>query len=226
MKLPILKRLLAAGAALCAFALPASAGTYHITGGTTMIWLDQDAVNDAGLSGPYVGGSLNTGVLTFDVSSSTFGFDSTDYTVWGSLNHSGSATFTDAWGSHTVGNLMIGYDAARGVGGLSGLYVADTLGDYGILFDIAEFDIAWWHNNMIWTTPTSLYLAPEIATYVSGNWDGRVVGAISFAGTVRAGNGNGGGASPVPDEAGFAVTAMMAGVLLVAGRYRRRQQAA
>src|SRR5690606_26100958 len=104
---------------------------------------------------------------------------------------------------------------------LSGLYLVDTYGGLGTLFDLGVFDLPLVNGSSVLAGPTVLYIAPELGAalleneFTTEDPTGVAVGSALFAGTVRVSN-------AVPDAASYGITGLALFGFACAARLRRR----
>lgn len=223
----IYRRLLLLAAA-CGFAVSAHAQIHHVADGTTSLAFDSELIeattglvltSTADTVPPY-SGAYDVGLA---LTAATDFWFSSDFTMaGGSLEHWGSLTFNDGVDDFIVGNLSIRYDPTRMSALYSGLYVVDTLGGYGELFEVGHFADPLISGSSVLVGPAALYISSELgATLLANGFSqtdltGLEIGTAVFDGTIGA----------VPDEGGLGITALAAAGLLAAARVRRRFAAA
>jgi len=91
--------------------------------------------------------------------------------IGGSISHIGSLTFqiVNTSDTVTVGNLDIGFDAARAGGNNSGFFVSDTISGLGILFDVGAPDQGTFiASDQAFFAWADLFVSPEFASFLQG----------------------------------------------------------
>jgi MYXO-CTERM domain-containing protein len=216
------------GLATSGWVFSLQADPYVVTGGTTSVALDTDLVASvAGLTLVDVNNTVAPYSMDYDVGfaatgATNFTFASDLSLIAGSIEHLGTLTFSDVDSVlHTVGNFSLRHDPARESALLSGLYLVDTYGGLGTVFDLGVFSAPWVSGSAMTAGPATLYISPELGSvlleneFTTSNPAGVAVGSAFFSGMVRS-------VASVPDAASTGVTGLAVLALAMAARFRRR----
>jgi hypothetical protein len=227
MKLSIIKTMtvFAAGA----FGLTAFAQPYLVQDGTTSVSLNTDVLASAAgltVSGAadtvtplFSGGGAGFTTVGFDITpASTFSYSDGLAPFGGTIEHTGTVTFTVGAGPDTLtlGNFRIGYDAVRVGGDRSGFFVQDTFSLGAILFDIGSPSVNTANSTTLAITGSSLLVSSELGGFLvtqglsASNLTGAVIGSAQI------------NASAIPEPSSFALLAAVGALGLAIGQRRRR----
>jgi hypothetical protein len=229
MHLPSLRRVaFLFGLASSGWIFSIQADPYVVTGGTTSVALDTDLVASvAGLTLVDVTNTVAPYSMNYDVGfaatgATNFTFASDLSLLAGSIEHLGTLSFSDVDAVlHTMGNFSLRHDAARESALLSGMYLVDTYGSLGTVFDLGVFGAPWVSGSAMTAGPATLYIAPEFGSvlleneFTARNPAGVAVGSAVFSGRVRS-------VASVPDAASTGVTGLAIFALAITACFRRR----
>jgi hypothetical protein len=150
--------------------------TREVDDGTTSVGLDFETLEAAaGLALAGLDGTVEPAegpfAAGFDIiAASDFRYTTDGELLGGTIRHTGTLTFdlVGSDGQVTIGDFDIGFDASRATDGNTGLFVADTVGSLGILFDIGAPDSLAAGDATLDVGRADLNVSPEFAAFLSG----------------------------------------------------------